>query len=242
MPIGDGGDLHKPGVLGHIEGSQNTPQNAQEIGGRDMTNIRPVQLTPPRWPWKNQIMNGFPTVVEREAQPWMPDLVSCYNWDMLEEIEIPLPLEGTCSRDMKSVFTTAVRMYGYEELYVQLLSGNNVFGFVGNEFVRWERRLREMTRIDYVVIGDDIAHNENLFFPPNTLSRLLDVYEEIIWAAHATAVFHSDGHIEPIFDELCNIFDYFLIQKKLNPTIDGPNIFDNDEPESGWESYPTREM
>jgi len=206
-----------------------------------VTNVRPKQIAAPRWPWKNRIMNGLPTVVEREPHPWMPELVSCFDWTEFEEQEIPIPLEGTCSRDMKSIFTTALRMYGYEELYRQLKAGNNVFEMIGAEMLRWTWRLGTCRHIQYYVIGDDIAHKTNLIFPPDMLRQLIHQYNWFTLKGHEM-IFHSDGFIEPIWDALKEVFDYFLIQKDLNPNITGDNIFDNGSSTMEWGSYKTKEM
>ena len=139
-----------------------------------LTNLRPRQIATPPWPWTNRVMGGYPTVAEREPWSWMPDLVACYDWEHIEGQPAELPFEGTCSRDMKSIFTTAVRMYGFERLYTQLLSNNNVFAMIGAEFWRWNQRLLAETQIDYLMIGDDLAHNGGLFMPPEMLEPLID--------------------------------------------------------------------
>ena len=208
-----------------------------------MTNIRPRQLNAPRWPWKNRILNGYPTVVEREPAPWMPELVSCYDWTDLEEQRTPYPGEGRCSRDMKSIFTTAVRMYGYERLYLELSAGNNVFALIGGEMRRWLSRLLAVACIDWVLIGDDIAHNGGLFMPPALLQPLFGEYQAMrqLGRDHgALSVYHSDGDVTGAWPQLSGCADKFLFQKSL-VRLNGDRILDHTA-EMEWASYPVREQ
>lgn len=214
-----------------------------------MRNVRPKQLHTPTWPWKNKIINGLPTVVESEPFPWMPELVSCYDWSTFEYQETPYPGDGLGTRDMKSIFTTAVRMYGYERLYLEIMGGNNVFGFIGAEMRRWTRRMFEAAdkqniHIRWLVIGDDIAHNGGLFMPPGSLMWLYDEYVRMADLARlfgASTIYHSDGNITEAWRGLEQMAaGAYLFQKEL-VDIEDPRIMEH-ESELEWSSYPVREM
>jgi hypothetical protein len=187
-----------------------------------MTNRRPKMIRPIPWPWKNKIDgNGFPVVVKRSGYGTMPDTVACFDWDHWEhqEVEYLKDVEGPCTRDLKSVFTTAVRMYGFEQLYTELESGNNVFVMIANEFRRWIDRYRTGIKSPWVIIGDDIAYKDNLFLPPAMIRELLFPAWKILMKGHLyKLVFHSDGDVSDVLDAIMAEFrpNYLVVQAHLN--------------------------
>lgn len=214
-------------------------------------NIRPIQKKAPAWPWKNLVRNGLPAVVSREACPTMPDLITPFNWKKLEEIpvepEIPLLPDLMISRDMKSVFTTAVRMYDYVGVHLELESGNDPFEPISKEMRRWMKKLLS-TRIplDAIVIGDDLAHAMGPFIRPSLMGPYWDQLDRWRRLAHANdlkLIFHTDGRIWKIYPELRDRVDWLIIQLDLNPELGRERwISDHTAVSLSWESYRTREM
>lgn len=207
-----------------------------------MTNIRPVQIHAPNWPWRNKVVNGLPYVVERVEHPWYPDLVSCFDWSQYETQDIGWDMPGVCTRDMKSVHTTAVRMYGYERLWDELESGHNVFLPIAEIFRQWLRQLKLNTNFDVLLIGDDIAHKRNTFLPPRHLDMLAEAYQLLVSECYyCTTIFHTDGFVQSSLEPFANMFDFFIVQKSLNPALKGDCFLDNDDPAIDWQSYPVKE-
>jgi hypothetical protein len=131
----------------------------------------------------------------------MPDLIKYFDWNsyIVEGFPTFAPL-GT--RNMKSIFTCAVRLLGFEKLLIERpdLSG------VTSELLRWNQQLlaRWGSKLEIFFLGDDFAGNRGLFMNPEVwrtwlkpeYRKLLEVGRNLI------KIFHSDGDIFDILEDL----------------------------------------
>ena len=113
--------------------------------------------------------------------------------------------EGAFStQDHKSIFTTAARFVGYEKLLIETPSLDEIT----DVYLKWNMRLLSHwgNKLVYFIIGDDIAHKDNLFLSPEKLrewyfpqlKRLVDLALDY----NLTVIFHSDGKISSILYDL----------------------------------------
>lgn len=171
-------------------------------------NVLPVQHTRIPWGWKNatidsQLCGKETYVIEPKGDLEMPDLCSYFDWSnfIVEGLPSIAPL-GT--RNYKSIFTTAVRLLGFERLLIELpdLTG------VADKFLEWNEELLCCWHghLGYFFIGDDFAGNNGLFMDPDVWrSWLGPYYRKMIDLGHegrCDVIFHSDGDIYDILPDL----------------------------------------
>lgn len=187
-------------------------------------NIRPKQLRPIPWGWRNEQTPWGPVVVEPRGAIRMPTLASHFDWDIytVERVDgyEDLNHEGAIiTRDMKSVFQTAARFLGWEKLLTEQPSLSEITrGFIG-----WNLTLftKCPVKIHYLVIGDDYANNLGMMISPDLwrswirphLERIIDLASTY----HTPVIMHSDGNITEILDDLVEMGVY-----AIHPCMDTP--------------------
>jgi len=194
------------------------------------SNVLPKQVSTIPWGWENTTVQGGEwqqaTYVSKPlGRIEMPDLLVHFDWCsfIVEGRGFPF---GT--RNMKSVFTTAARFLGYEEL----LTRQPDLHPITDHFLVWNKKLLEAWggHLAYFMLGDDVAGNQGLFVDPRT-------WKKWIFAEHARllalaksygmdTIYHSDGDISSILPDLL-----------ASPLVDTINY----EPVGGMEAFRGRE-
>jgi hypothetical protein len=170
-------------------------------------NIVPRQLSPIPWGWTNKTVPsdvvGLPSKLTFVEKPLgeirMPSLVEHFDWTsfVIEDFERG-KLFGT--QNFKSVFTTAARFLGYERLLAEMPSLHRIT----DGFLEWNDRLLYLVsdRLDYFMIGDDIAGNDGLFMDAHDFENwILPNYSRLLERPRSLGlklIFHSDGDIASI--------------------------------------------
>lgn len=176
-------------------------------------NVFPRQISTIPFGWTNKTTDAGTFVVSHPGRISMPHLEDYFDWTRfsLEEVAPGRPF-GT--RNFKSIFTTASRFLGLEELLIQ----KPALFEITEEFIAWNLRLLQtFPIIRFFHIGDDFAGNNGLFMSPRIFrSWLLPEYKKLVGLAreyNLQVIFHSDGDIFEVFDDLCSLHpDYFDYQ------------------------------
>ena len=193
-------------------------------------NVLPRQLTSIPWGWENKTISGGEwqqaTFVSKPlGRIEMPNLVAHFDWMsfVVEGRGVPL---GT--RNMKSIFTTAARFLGYEEL----LTKQPDLSEITHHFLVWNKKLLEAWsgHLLYFMLGDDIAGNNGLFVDPKRWRKWIYGEQARLLALAKQygleTIYHSDGDISAILPDLL-----------ASPLVDVINY----EPVGGMEAFRDRE-
>lgn len=66
--------------------------------------------------------------------------------------------------------------------------------------------LSEQPEIDLVWVFDDIAYKTSTFFSPRVFRQeILPIWREMVQCIHKPWIFHSDGNLEPVMDDLLTL-------------------------------------
>ena len=172
-------------------------------------NVLPRQHTKIPWGWKNQTIDSLicgkeTYVIEPKGELTMPDLPSYFDWSTytVEGHPVWTPF-GT--RNMKSIFTTATRLLGFERLLIEQPDLTPV----AEQFMAWNYELLYYWAgtMEIFFLGDDFAGNQGMFMSPDVWRRWLKPhYAEMFKLAKGlTRIFHSDGDIFDVLDDLIEI-------------------------------------
>ena len=175
-------------------------------------NVLPKQTTPIPWGWENTTIDDGTFLATYVSKPLgkisMPNLVEYFDWKTF--ILEGRPRDAVLgTRNMKSVFTTAARFLGYEELLATRPSLHEIT----LSFLNWNQLLlsacAHLSRPFYYLLGDDIAGNTGLMVSPCVLREwLLPEYTLLVAQAHeygARVVFHSDGDLSRVLSDLAEL-------------------------------------
>lgn len=165
----------------------------------------PLEVKRP-WPWVNRVVDGHTWVtdhVQKISMPSPEEFLRFYNWSLMKVSGMPGQPWGTTT--MKSVFTTACRFIGMEQVLMEKPS----LGRITDAMVAWNERLyTELPSgvLQYFILGDDVAANSATFMEPAELIRYVGPYWEQLFAVgkrnDSELVFHSDGDIYEILGDL----------------------------------------
>jgi len=174
---------------------------------RSFLNVIPRQIGPIPWGWENAAGAGGTFVRRHLGEIKKLDLLSYFDWDTWNvsgALEAIYPTHAYGTMNMKSIFITAYRFLGWE----QLLTLRPSLLPVAEMYCAWNEKLLTSAPVPiaYFFIGDDYAHNSGLFVSPElwrewicpALSMLVSVGK----AAGCKVCLHSDGDIHEILDDL----------------------------------------
>ncbi|MBE3088586.1 MAG: hypothetical protein IMZ71_05690 [Chloroflexi bacterium] len=169
-------------------------------------NVIPKQKIPIPWGWKNRKTPSGLFVVTNPGAIRMPQLCKYFDWSefVVEDMAKGRPF-GT--RNMKSVFTTATRFMGWEELLIQ----RPPLDEITRGFLEWNARLCEAWdgRLEWFMLGDDIAYNRGLLIRPDWWREWVKPeYVKLVEFARRRAmkvVFHSDGDLFDVLDDFAEM-------------------------------------
>ncbi len=173
------------------------------------SNVLPRQVSRIPWGWKNRTiessLSGKETyVIEPKGDLKMPNLCSYFDWKtwIVEGLPVWFPF-GT--RNMKSIFTTATRLLGFERLLIELPSLEGIT----EEFLKWNDQLLNYWSgtMEVFFLGDDFAGNQGLFMSPDLWRAWLkpEYWKLLSLAGGLVKIFHSDGDIFDILDDLIEL-------------------------------------
>lgn len=176
-------------------------------------NVRPVQVGVIPWGWVNKRAGSYVGIVEHPGYVPDLDLLKYFEWSVFElggsALRDELDELKFCSMDMKCVFNMCYRFMG-EKFFEMIGKGEAepIVDKVEHMLFRWNKKLMDIIgdKVDFFLLGDDIAYNSGMMVHPNTWIELFG--ERFIeWGklAHrydAEFVFHSDGDISYIVDFL----------------------------------------
>ena len=168
-------------------------------------NVIPVQRLPIPWGWKNVKTDAGVFAANPPGAIKMPDLCRHFNWSeyIVEGMGKDLPF-GT--RNMKSIFITASRFLSWEDLLIN----SPDLSSITRVFLEWNARLCDVWdgRLQYFMIGDDIAWNNGLLINPDWFrSWILPEHKKLIDFAKSRGmkvIFHSDGDLYNVLDDYAN--------------------------------------
>ena len=177
-----------------------------------ITNIKPVQVKPIPWGWKNKIMpDGTLWVSEHPGKIKMPWLVDYFDFRNFETEEIP-ELECNkpvlCSVNMKSVFTTACRFLGTEKAMIMLAMGELDLRPITESMLEWNTALLWFNRdkIERFILGDEIGMNTGMMISPEMYRKyILPEHKKIagLIKYHGRDIwYHSDGDISAVLPDI----------------------------------------
>lgn len=169
-------------------------------------NVMPEQLAEIPWGWRNRQTQHGPMVIEHPGRIQMPKLSRYFDWTRYR-IEDYAPGRPFGTRNMKSVFVTASRFMGWEELLVQ----SPPLDPIVDGFLEWNARLCDEwgARLEYFMIGDETAYNRGLLINPDWWrSWIKPHYAKMVSFAKSrkmTVVFHADGDLWDVLDDFAEI-------------------------------------
>lgn len=179
------------------------------------TNVVPKQTRSIPWGWQNETRDcdtlGLPRKLTFVSKPLgrikMPlNLSSYFDWSQWT-VEGFSPVKRFGTQNFKSIFTTAARFLGYEELLATMPALHTIT----QGFLEWNRTLLSHMgkHLHIFMIGDDIAGNDGLFMSPGDFETwLLPEYVELLSPARERGLepaFHSDGDILDILPLLASV-------------------------------------
>lgn len=171
-------------------------------------NLLPRQVSPIPWGWENKTVEdplcGQTTYVSKPlGEIRMPSLCEHFDWStFIIEEHSRGKLLGT--RNFKSIFTTAARFLGYEEL----LSRKPWLSEITAGFLEWNKQLLKCFphALHWFLIGDDIAGNLGPMLAPWLYEHwLMPEQEKLVRFAkdnHMRVALHTDGDVKvllPLF-------------------------------------------
>jgi hypothetical protein len=171
----------------------------------NLLNIRPFKLKPIPWGWTNWDTTSGQYAHYPPGKIQMPkDFMAYFDWNRWELSGQGWKTSALSTQDHKSIFTTAARFMGYEKLLVDFPPLDEI----ADIYLKWNTKvLSEFgEKLEFFIIGDDIAHKDNLFCSPQKLRewyfphlrRLVNLAKKF----SILVVFHADGKISSILDDL----------------------------------------
>ena len=173
---------------------------------RLFANVIPVQRMRIPWGWENKrTPHGFFSV-NPPGKIAMPDLTKYFYWDqyIVEDMGFAADF-GT--RNMKSIFITASRFLGWEEL---LISEPDLSP-ITDGYLAWNSRLAAAWdgRLKWFMLGDDVAYNRGLLIRPDWFRQwIIPQHKRLVDAAHGwgmKVILHSDGDLWDVLDDYANL-------------------------------------
>lgn len=176
-------------------------------------NVRPAQTHTIPWGWRNEQTPFGPVCIAPRGEIVMPRLSLHFNWEkwyleVTPSFEDLLEIKGEQSilvtQDMFSVLNTAARFLGWNKLLTEQPPLDQIAG----GFLSWHKKYLTTCplKIDYAIIGDDVASNLGMMISPDLFRTwLLPHYRrfaELFLNFGVEVVFHSDGDISEILDDL----------------------------------------
>lgn len=170
-------------------------------------NIRPIQVAPIPWGWKNKQVGDVVSVVEHPMK--IPDITleDYFDWDRYEIQksvvpwgEFGLPDSALVTTDMKCIFNTYWRLFGQEAFEMM---DSYALKHVGAILGAWNDKFMEMFggSIKLFVIGDDVADNIGMIMDPmswwDNIGKIYSYWLTMI-VGNTPVMFHSDGDISKI--------------------------------------------
>jgi hypothetical protein len=159
-------------------------------------NVRPARMRDIPWPWKSD---------KSPADLSIPPLATYYDFHtfLLEDCDGKVTSYGT--RDHKSIFSTAVRLFGLERLLKELPS----LSPITEEYISWNALLYKMSPfdIDRFVIGDSFADKNGLLIPRALFKTwVLPQYERLLHQSgareHSAVFMVTEGDVYEILEDL----------------------------------------
>lgn len=178
-------------------------------------NVKPRQINPINWGWKNEMTPWGPEVIEHPGVIRMPSLLEKFDWRTFE-VELPpqewkgrfSTVHGFGTRNFKSIFTTCARFVGY----LELLMDRPDLSPITEQYVAWNERLLSTWELKtgypltYFMIGDDYGHNTGLLMRPDDWREYVKPHIgqlfELAKRYGCKIIFHSDGDISEIIDDI----------------------------------------
>lgn len=207
-------------------------------------NIRPKQIKPIPWGWKNAEHNGRVFVKEPLGKIEMPNLVEYFSWTDYEYEESNERLYGT--RDMKSLFQTAVRFLGFEQALIKLYEGTLELDKIFQGFYAWNTMLLETAPVDltFFEIGDEYASNTGLLMSPGVWCREIKPYLmkliELAFSYNLTIIMHNDGDVSELLEDYENMNVDILHYEKVGRMKDPDTyllLWENTTAEEPYNGY-----
>lgn len=146
----------------------------------------------------------------------LPDINSI-DWDEMAKRDLASsdPDKATCVMfgNSGNYFITLVNMMGFTEglcaIYEDPEEVGWMFQYLENWFIQALDKILDAYKPDTVVIGDDVAAANNMFFSVDTFEKLLHPHFQpmidLIHKKNAFVEFHCCGHCEPVIDILVDM-------------------------------------
>jgi len=178
-----------------------------------MINIIPEQLKEIPWGWETQTdVNGIKFTTSHPGTVKMPYIIDYFNWNrwhVQPGIPTDVALNGYCTKNMKSILTTYARFVGFENAIVEMNAGD--LDRITQRFIAWNLELikKSPRRVNYFVIGDDLASQRAPFVSPDSIEeKYIPFLRNLIQVANGNVenvVFHSCGDIYRLLDLLVSL-------------------------------------
>jgi len=190
----------------------------------DIRNVRPRQKLPIPWGWENITTDDGPVCVKSPGTIRMPLLEQYFDWSRYEIIG-----EGDSfgTRDMKSIFQTALRFLGWDNFAKR---PTPYIGDITREFLKWNHTNLERSpvKLRYYIIGDDYGMNNGLLLSPHMWRSLIkpELYKLIEQARYfgLSVIMHSDGDVSELLDDFVEIGVSYLHPCQCVGGMPFPNI------------------
>jgi len=160
--------------------------------------------------WITESEGIIKTVADVEKFPWPdPDQVDFSSfYEMAELLPPKMKIMGMLSP--AAVFGNTSQSMGLQNFSYALFDDTAVvealFEIIGSSYVKIAKRLVEMPRLGAVFMSDDLAHTSGLLVSPHVYRKYVFPWYKKIGETLADAglplIFHSDGNIIPVLDDL----------------------------------------
>ncbi|HUT52334.1 MAG TPA: uroporphyrinogen decarboxylase family protein [bacterium] len=162
--------------------------------------------------WLTESEGLIKTIKDVERFPWPnPDEVDFSAFHEMDEI-LPPKMKTLGMLSPAAIFGNTSQAMGLQNFSYALFDDRAVveamFEIIGNSYLKIARKLIGMPRLGAVFMSDDLAHTGGLLVSPEVYRKYVFPWYrkigEVLDSAGLPFIFHSDGNIIPVLDDLAD--------------------------------------